>query len=62
MSSYKTMVKVEDHDMIQKMAYLYWYEHQSKDGWTNNKHEDLYNLIKNEVMEYGYGYYKDLKG
>lgn len=57
--TYKTMIKAEDHDMIQKMAYLYWYEHFSKDGWTNDKHKEMYMLIKNEVMEYGYAVFKD---
>lgn len=57
--AYKTMIKVEDHDMIQKLAYLYWYEHFSKDGWTKDEHKRLYMMIKNEVMEYGYGYFKN---
>ena len=45
--------------MIKKLAYLYWYEHFSKDGWTKDEHKRLYMVIKNEVMEYGYGYFKD---
>ena len=46
-------------DIIDKLAYLYWYENISKDNWTDNKHEALYLRTKNEVMEYGFGYYKD---
>lgn len=46
-------------DMIDKLAYLYWYEHFNKDGWTNNKHKEVYILVKNEVMEYGYKFFKD---
>jgi hypothetical protein len=57
--AYKTMIKVEDHDMIQKLAYLYWYEHVCKDGWSKDQHEGLYERTKSEVMKYGLNYSKD---
>ena len=52
-------IPVEKIDMIDKLMYLYWYENVSKDHWTKDEHASLYEKTKNEVMEYGYGYYKD---
>jgi len=52
-------IPVEKIDIIQKLAYLYWYENVCKDDWTDDKHEDFYKLVKNEVMEYGYEYFEN---
>ena len=52
-------IPVEKIDMIQKLAYLYWYEHVDKDGWSKDQHIGLYERTKSEVMEYGYGYFID---
>jgi hypothetical protein len=57
--SFRNMIKVEDHDMIQKLAYVYWYEHVDRDGWTYNNHKELYEKTKNEVMDYGNRYSED---
>ena len=52
-------IPVEKIDMVQKLAYLYWYEHVDKDGWTKDQHLGLYERTKSEVMEYVYGYLID---
>jgi len=57
--SYYNNIPVEKIDIIDKLAYLYWYEHVNKDGWTKDEHKGLYERTKSEVMEYGLNYSKD---
>lgn len=52
-------IPVEKIDITDKLAYLYWYEHVCKDGWSKDEHEGLYERTKSEVMEYGLNYSKD---
>ena len=54
-------IPYERIDMIDKLAYLYWYKNVDKDHWTQDDHRALYEKTKREVMEYGYGYYLDQK-
>jgi len=56
---YYSNIPVEKIDMIDKLAYLYWYENVCKDGWSKDEHRGLYERTKSEVMEYGLNYSKD---
>ena len=57
--SYYNNIPIEKIDMIDKLSYLYWYEHVDKDKWSKDEHKGLYERTKSEVMEYGLKYSKD---
>jgi len=47
-------------DMIDKLAFLYWYETMSEKGFKlTPKQTQLYEDVKHEVMEYGYNYFEN---
>ena len=50
-------IAVERIDMIDKLTYLYWYEHMTKNGYRlTPKDTQLYEKVKHEVMDFGYKY------
>ena len=57
--SYYNNIPVEKIDMIDKLAYLYWYENVCKDDWDKDRHIDLYERTKSEVMDYGRKYFEN---
>lgn len=43
----------------EKIAYLYWYETVTKNGWKlTSEHHSLYEKVKQEVKHYGYDYFE----
>ena len=49
-------------DMIDKLAFVYWYEHMSKKGYKlTQKDTEVYETVKHEVLDYGYAYIEDKK-
>ena len=43
--------------MIDKMAYVYWYENMVRMGYKlTSKDTELYEKVKHEVMDFGYKY------
>ena len=50
-------IAAERIDMIDKLAYLYWYEHMTKNGYKlTPKDTELYEQVKHEVLDFGYAY------
>jgi hypothetical protein len=50
-------IPVEKVDMVEKIAFLYWYEHMLKMGYKlTPKDTQLYEKIKHEVMDFGFNY------
>ena len=46
-------------DMIDKMAFVYWYEHMIKGGFKMTpKQTQMYEQVRHEVMDYGYEYFE----
>ena len=44
-------------DMVEKMAYIYWYENMSRMGYKlTPKDTQLYEKVKHEVMDFGYAF------
>ena len=44
-------------DMIDKMAYVYWYENMVKMGYKlTPKDTQLYEKVKHEVMDFGFDF------
>jgi hypothetical protein len=53
------MIKTEEFDVIQKLAFVYWYEHMNKSGFKlTPKQTQLYEQVRHEVMNYGYEYFE----
>ena len=53
-------IAAERIDMIDKLAYLYWYENMSRMGyWLTPKDTELYEKVKHEVMDFGFKYSED---
>jgi len=52
-------IAAERIDIIDKLAYLYWYENVCKDDWDKDRHIDLYERTKSEVMDYGRKYFEN---
>ena len=47
-------------DMIDKLAFVYWYEHMSKKGYKlTQKDTQVYEDVKHEVLDFGYAYIKE---
>lgn len=47
-------------DMIDKMAYVYWYEHMKQNGFKlTPKQTQMYEQLRHEVMDYGYNYFEN---
>ena len=47
-------ISTEKIDIIQKMAFVYWYEQMEKSGYTMKpNHTELYQNVKHEVLDYG---------
>ena len=47
-------------DMIDKMAFVYWYEHMNKSGFKMTpKQTQMYEQVRHEVMDYGYEYFEN---
>lgn len=45
-------------DMIEKLAYVYWYEHMSSHGFKlTPKQTELYEKVRHEIMDFGYEYF-----
>ena len=50
-------ISTEKIDIIQKIAFVYWYEQMEKSGYTMKpNHTELYQNVKHEVLDYGYDY------
>jgi hypothetical protein len=48
-------IPVEKIDLIEKMTFLYWYEHMQNKGYNlSPKHTQLYEKIKHDVMDIGF--------
>ena len=44
-------------DMIDKLAYLYWYEHMIKSGYKlTPKDTQLYEEVRHEVLDFGFAF------
>ena len=53
-------IAVERIDMIDKMAYVYWYEHMKQNGFKlTSKQTQMYEQVRHEVMDYGYEYFEN---
>jgi hypothetical protein len=47
-------------DMIDKLAFVYWYEHMKKSGYKlTPKQTQMYEQVRHEVMDYGYEYFEN---
>ena len=47
-------------DMIDKLAFVYWYEHMNKSGFKMTPTQpQMYEQVRHEVMDYGYKYFED---
>lgn len=50
---------IKDHDMIRKLAFVYWYEHMKQSGFKlTPKQTQMYEQVRHEVMDYGYDYFE----
>ena len=50
-------ISYERIDMIDKLAFVYWYEHMSKKGYKlTQKDTEEYEQVKHEILDYGYAY------
>jgi len=55
-----TDMEVGPEGWCRKLAYLYWYEKMVSKGYKlTPKQTQIYEQIKSEVMEYGYGYFEN---
>ena len=46
-------IAAERIDMIDKMAYVYWYEHMKQSGFKlTPKQTQMYEQVRHEVMDY----------
>ena len=46
--------------MIDKLAFIYWYENMIKMGYKlTPKDTQIYETVKHEVMDFGYAYLED---
>ena len=53
-------MEVGPEGWCRKLAYLYWYEKMVSKGYKlTPKQTQIYEQIKSEVMEYGYGYFEN---
>ena len=53
-------ISYERIDMIDKLAFVYWYEHMVKKGYKlTQKDTEIYETVKHEVLDYGYAYIRD---
>lgn len=53
-------IAAERIDIIDKMAYVYWYEHMSRSGYKlTPKQTEMYEKVRHEVMDYGYNYFEN---
>lgn len=54
------MIPVERIDMIDKLAFVYWYEHMNKNGFKmTSKQTQMYEQVRHEVMDHGYEYFEN---
>ena len=50
-------ITTERIDMIDKLAFLYWYEHMTKNGYKlTAKDIQLYEQTRHEVLDFGFAY------
>ena len=55
--SFYNNLPVETIDMIQKLAFVYWYEDMQKRGYNMKPNDtQLYETVRHEVIEYGSTY------
>jgi hypothetical protein len=53
-------ISEERIDMIDKLAFVYWYEHMSKCGSKlTPKQTQIYEQVRHEVMNYGFKYFEN---
>lgn len=53
------MQKIDSNEWTEKLAYIYWYETVTKNGWKLTSEQiGFYEQIKSEVMHYGYEYFE----
>jgi hypothetical protein len=53
-------ISADKIDMIDKLAYLYWYESVQERGLKpNSQQTQLYENTRQEVLDYGYKYFEN---
>jgi hypothetical protein len=52
-------IAAERIDMIDKLAYCYWYERMNKIETMTPEQTQFYEQVRHEVMDYGYKYFED---
>ena len=55
-------IPVEKIDIIEKMSYLYWYEHMVAKGYKLPPSQtQLYEDVKHEIMDFGFAFSEENK-